>query len=126
MLKPALEQGTTVICDRFVDSSIAYQGYGRELGAEKIAQLNQWATQWRTPDITLYLSIRPEVAQQRMNHIQKDRLEKADDAFRARVTQGYEALLQAQPERFTVIDANGSIEQIHQAILQHLAERIHR
>ena len=108
-----------------MDSSIAYQGYGRELGAEKIAQLNQWAAQGLTPDITFYLSIRPEVAQQRMNRVQKDRLERADDAFRTRVAQGYEALLQAQPERFTIVDANGSIEQIHQTILHHLEERTH-
>lgn len=124
VIMPALQQGTTVICDRFVDSSIAYQGYGRELGAKKVAALNRWATQGLTPDITFYLSIRPEIAQQRMNHMKKDRLERADQAFRTRVTQGYEALLQAQPERFTVVDANGSIEQIHQTILQILRERM--
>ena len=124
VLKPALERGTTVICDRFVDSSIAYQGYGRQLGAQKVAQLNEWAIDGLTPDITFYLSIRPEIAQQRMDQMHKDRLESADDAFRERVTQGYEALLQAQPERFTVIDANGSIEQIHQAIVAILEERM--
>jgi dTMP kinase len=104
-LKPLLESGATVLLDRFVDSSLAYQGGGRELGVEEIRALNAFATGGLKPDRTLLLRIAPEQGLARIAHGQADRLEQAGGEFFARTAKTYDELAAAEPERFVVLDA---------------------
>ena len=104
-LRPLLEQGETVVLDRFVDSSLAYQGGGRELGVEAIRALNAFGTGGLTPDRTLLLRIDPAAGRARIAGRAADRLERAGGEFFARVAQTYDALAAAEPDRFIVLDA---------------------
>ena len=104
-LKPLLESGATVLLDRFVDSSLAYQGGGRELGVEEIRALNAFGTGGLKPDRTLLLRIAPEQGLARIAHGEPDRLEQAGGEFFARVAKTYDELAAAEPERFVVLDA---------------------
>jgi dTMP kinase len=104
-LRPLLEQGTTVLLDRFVDSSLAYQGAGRGLGVEEIRALNAFGTGGLEPDRTLLLRIDPAAGLARIADRPADRLEQAGDEFFATVARAYDELAAAEPERFAVIDA---------------------
>jgi dTMP kinase len=104
-LQPLLDAGATVLLDRFVDSSLAYQGGGRELGVEAIRALNAFATGGLTPDRTLLLRIDPHAGLARIAGREADRLEGAGGEFFARVAQTYDELAAAEPDRFVVIDA---------------------
>jgi dTMP kinase len=103
---PLLDSGRWVLLDRFVDSSLAYQGAGRALGIEEIRALNAFATGGLTPDRTLLLRIDPAVGRARIADREADRLEQAGEAFFDAVAGAYDALAAAEPERFTVIDAD--------------------
>ncbi|PTG04559.1 dTMP kinase [Staphylococcus chromogenes] len=111
---PALNKGTTVICDRFIDSSLAYQGFAREIGVNAIETINAFAIEGHYPDVTLYLDIPAEVGRARIlqNQREQNRLDKENEAFHARVIEGYQQLIQAHPERYEVIDATQSIENV--------------
>lgn len=104
-LRPLLAQGTTVLLDRFVDSSLAYQGAGRGLGVEEIRALNAFGTGGLVPDRTLLLRIDPSTGLARIADRPADRLEQAGDAFFVAVAAAYDGLAAAEPERFAVIDA---------------------
>ena len=104
-LGPLLAGGETVLLDRFVDSSLAYQGGGRALGVEPIRALNAFATGGLSPDRTLLLRIEPERGLARIAGRDADRLERAGGEFFARIAQTYDELAAAEPERFIVIDA---------------------
>jgi dTMP kinase len=106
-LDPLLEQGTFVLLDRFVDSSLAYQGAGRALGVEEVRAINLFATGALTPDRTLLLRISPAAgrARQLERALEPDRLEREDEEFFGRVASAYEELARAGPERIRVIDA---------------------
>src|SRR5699024_412042 len=115
-IKPALARGAVVLCDRFVDSPIAYQGAGREIGVKEVATLNQFATENLTPDLTLYLDVD---AQEGLNRIgselsnrQKDRLELEKIDFHNRVREAYHVLLKKHSERMILIDATQSKEKV--------------
>jgi dTMP kinase len=105
-LRPLLEAGDTVLLDRFVDSSLAYQGAGRGLGVEEIRALNAFATGGLRPDRTLLLRIEPEAGLARIASRTADRLERSDVAFFASVAAAYDELAAAEPERIAVIDAS--------------------
>jgi dTMP kinase len=107
-LKPLLDAGTTVLLDRFVDSSLAYQGAARGLGVEEIRALNEFGTAGVKPDRTLLLRIDPERGLARISDRAADRLEQEDGAFFAAVARAYDALAAAEPERIVVIDAGQS------------------
>jgi dTMP kinase len=107
-LRPLLDGGTTVVLDRFVDSSLAYQGAGRGLGVDEIRQLNAFGTGGLTPDRTLLLRIDPAAGLGRIADRPADRLEQEDAAFFAAIAAAYDALAAAEPERISVIDANQS------------------
>ena len=111
-LVPLLESGQWVLLDRFVDSSLAYQGAGRGLGIEEIRTLNAFATGGLTPDRTLLLRIDPAVGRARIAGREADRLELAGGAFFATVARAYDALAAAEPERFAVIEADRPPEQV--------------
>lgn len=108
-IKPALERGEVVLCDRFVDSSIAYQGAGREIGVAEVAAINQFATENLTPDLTLYLDVPAEVGLNRIadkrSNRKKDRLELEDISFHNRVRDAYLVLLDKNTDRIMLIDA---------------------
>ncbi len=113
---PALERGEVVICDRFVDSSIAYQAYGRNLGS-MVAEVNGHATGGLRPDITIWLDIDPETGRARATRDSgPDRLESESTAFHTRVREGYASMAEAEPDRFKRVDASGSVEEIKDEI----------
>lgn len=120
IIKPALEEGITVICDRFVDSSIAYQGYGRQL-AQPVQVINEYAVAGCMPDVTFLLKIDPSVGKKRIREEEQDRLEKEKLEFHQAVFQGYLAMEKAYPQRIIGIDASRSIEEVSQDILVHLS-----
>jgi dTMP kinase len=107
-LRPALDAGVLVLLDRFVDSSLAYQGAGRELGVEPVRAINLLATGSLAPDRTLLLRIAPADGRARQDTRAgaPDRLEREDDAFFTRIAAAYDELALAEPERFRVIDAD--------------------
>ncbi len=111
VIKPALSKGITVICDRFVDSSVAYQGYGRGLG-DTVKSINRYAVDDCMPDITFLMKLDPEVGKGRIVPGQEDRLELEKLDFHQKVFFGYEQIEKAYPERIVGIDASGSIEDI--------------
>lgn len=117
IIKPALEQGMIILCDRFTASTIAYQGYGRGLDQDLVAQFNDLATQGLQPYLTLWLSLDVRVGLQRVKlRGESDRLEKADLAFHQRVQQGYQELAAQNPETFMAVDANQPPELVTQEI----------
>jgi dTMP kinase len=111
-LRPLLDAGTTVLLDRFVDSSLAYQGAARGLGVEEIRALNEFGTGGLTPDRTLLLRIDPERGLARISGRPADRLEQEDLSFFAAIAEAYDALAAAEPERIAVIDAAQSPEAV--------------
>ncbi|MBI1317436.1 MAG: dTMP kinase [Candidatus Hydrogenedens sp.] len=114
---PALEAGKVVLCDRFADSTTAYQGGGRGFDTARLAQLHGWATGGRWPDRTLLLDLDAEAGLERARQRgRRDRIEREDIAFHQRVRQAYLDLAVLEPERIKVVSASGSIEEIHQQI----------
>jgi dTMP kinase len=111
-LRPLLDAGTTVLLDRFIDSSLAYQGAGRGLGVEEIRTLNAFGTGGLTPDRTLLLRIDPVAGLGRIADRPADRLEQEDAAFFAAIAAAYDELAAAEPERIAVIDASQSADAV--------------
>lgn len=105
VIQPALEAGKHVLCDRFTDSTLVYQGCGRGVPRETIAQLDRLATGGLVPDRTLLFDLPVEVAQERRNQESRDRLDSQTPEFYERVRQGYLELVEREPQRFRVIDA---------------------
>jgi dTMP kinase len=120
-LRPLLADGGTVVLDRYVDSSLAYQGGGRELGVEAIRELNAFATGGLLPQRTLLLRIDPEAGMARIADRGADRLESAGGEFFARVAQTYDALAAADPDRFIVLDATQDPDTVLTAALKALS-----
>jgi dTMP kinase len=116
-LRPLLDSGATVLLDRFVDSSLAYQGAGRGLGVEEIRRLNAFGTGGLVPDRTLLLRIDPSDGLGRIADRPADRLEQEDVAFFAAIAAAYDALAAAEPDRFAIIDAAQSPESVLAAAL---------
>lgn len=117
---PLLDNGQTVILDRFYDSTVAYQGYGRESAPLKeIDQLNRIASHHRVPDITFYLKIDPEEANRRTQSLDKDRMEKSGSDFFRRVGKGFDEICRKE-SRFKIIDSNREKSRVHQDIIVHL------
>ena len=106
-VRPALERGAVVIQDRYIDSSVAYQGAGRVLDPIEIRDLSMWATEGLVPDLTVVLDLDPEVSRERLLAEKKkfDRLESQELDFHVRVRESYLAMAAAEPDRFLVIDA---------------------
>lgn len=122
LVRPALERGDVVIQDRYLDSSIAYQGAGRVLDAEEIRQLSLWASHGLLPALTVLLDLDESVARARLNAEEKefDRLENEKHEFHARVRHGFLRLAEAEPERFLVLDASRPIEDLAADIRAHV------
>ncbi len=116
LIKPSLEAGKTVICDRYADSSIAYQGYGRGLDLKIIKAVNSAATAGLTPDVTLLLDIPAAEGLARKNVVSRDRFEKEAIDFHQKVRDGYLKLAADEPERWLVIDARQNREKVARII----------
>lgn len=118
VVRPALERGEVIIQDRYLDSSVAYQGAGRVLGRDEIRDLSLWATERLLPDLTVLLDLDPATARARLDAADKpfDRLEAERDEFHARVRAEYLALAAAEPERFLVLDASLPADEIAEAV----------
>jgi len=116
LIKPALAEGKVVITDRYVDSSVTYQGAGRALGRDEIMALQHWAVGGLLPDLTIVLDVLPELGRERRGDA-PDRLESEADAFHAAVRRGYLELAASDPERYLVLDAGQSVERVHAAVL---------
>ncbi len=119
LIIPTLESGRHVVCDRFVDSSIAYQGYGRELG-DCVAVINGFAVDRCMPDYTFFLDLDPAVGRGRIKSADFDRLEKEKMTFHQRVYDGYVKLIGEDSGRFIRIDASKSVEEVRREIYAHL------
>ncbi|MBU7594114.1 dTMP kinase [Metabacillus halosaccharovorans] len=112
---PAIESGKFVFCDRFIDSSLAYQGYARGLGIEEVFSINEFAINGLMPDLTFYFKIDPKVGLQRISRSserEKNRLDLEDLSFHQKVQEGYEKVIAMFPERIVVIDAEKSLEEV--------------
>jgi dTMP kinase len=121
MILPALQAGKIIIADRFMDSTIAYQGYGRGLDIELLMELNRLCTGGLKPDLTLLLDIDPEEGQKRRNKDVPDRLEKEGMEFQSRVRAGYIALQRDEPDRIKLLNGGVSIIELREQALQHLS-----
>lgn len=114
VIEPALEAGKIVLCDRYVDSSLAYQGVGRDLGIEKVFELNQFAIQGLLPILTVFIDVPPAAGlariQSRANHL--DRLDRESLRFHEKVYQGYQTLAVRYPERFQIINGMNALEDV--------------
>jgi len=122
VIRPALRAGAWVLCDRFADSTFAYQGYGRGLDLAELKRLNAFATGGLAPDRTILLDVAPETAAARLRIRERatcmvaDRMEKAGDDFHARLKSGFLELAAAEQERFVVVRADGSVEEVAEKV----------
>ena len=118
VIRPALARGEWVICDRFADSTFAYQGYGRGIDVGLLKNFNDLATEGLVPDLTILLDVPPETSKARLAERQAatatsaDRIEQAGDMFHRRLRDGFLELAKAEPDRFVVIDSSGPREEV--------------
>ncbi|MFC7401964.1 dTMP kinase [Citricoccus sp. GCM10030269] len=131
LIRPALAAGRTVVTDRYVDSSVAYQGAGRELGTETIADLNTWATDGLQPDLTVLLDVdtatastRRDARQQAPGGLGPDRMESEPETFHHRIRQAFMDRAAAAPERYAVLDAGRPAEDLAADILAGVRSRV--
>jgi dTMP kinase len=122
VIRPALAQGKIVVSDRFIDSSLAYQGLARGLGLQQIYDISAWATNGLMPDLVFYLDLEAAAGLARVGE-ERDRLEREDEDFHARVGTAYLELAQRFPERFVVLDARRGQAEIHAEVVEEFEER---
>jgi len=120
VIRPALEEGRVVVSDRFLDSSLAYQGSARGLGIDEVARINRWATAGLAPDLTVLLELDPDAAAGRGG--EEDRFEAEGAALQRQVLAGYRELAAAEPARWARIDADRPREQVHADVLRAVRE----
>jgi dTMP kinase len=118
VIRPALARGCVVVSERYTDSTLAYQGYGRGLDVNLLRRLNEMATGGLAPDLTLVLDVPPERA--RLDASRLDRLESEGQAFAARVAAGFRALAQVEPERVKLVDGTQRVEAVQAQIIAHV------
>ncbi|MFH1783616.1 MAG: dTMP kinase [bacterium] len=128
LLTPALDKGYIVVCERFSDATLAYQGYGRGHDKATIKKIDRFATKGLTPDLTFLLDIDPGIGMRRLvrGAKKKDRIEKEALSFHRRVRQGYLDIARKNPKRFFVINALGAEDEIHEQICAHAQKVITR
>ena len=123
-VEPALSEGKLVICDRYVDSSLAYQAYARGLGLDFITKINAFALEKYLPDVTIFIDLTPEAAFKRKHGAdENDRLEKAGMEFHKRVYEGYKAVAAAEPNRVMCVDGTQTPAEIFADVLKILQEK---
>lgn len=117
VIKPALEQGKVILCDRFNDSSIAYQGGGRRLGIEKVRSLCEMACDGLAPNLTFFLDLDPEAGMRRLTH-KKDRLESEEISFHRRVREAFQQIAAQDPKRVHLIDATQTPDEVFAQVVR--------
>ncbi len=122
VIRPAIARGEVVICDRYIDSSIAYQGFARALGADRVRDLSMWATGGLLPDLTIVLTLNPEVSMKRV--INPDRLESEPMQYHRDVADAFLEIVAQDPGRYLVVDATGTKEEIAQVIRQRVMQEL--
>ena len=126
VIAPALERGQHVVSDRSIYSTLAYQGYGRQLGTEDLRAISQWALRDRLPDIVIYIDVPTDILNERLAKRDLDRFEREGADFFARIAQGFSELQQADPQRWIVIDGTMSKDdveaEIHTKVLACLSQ----
>lgn len=121
VIRPALEEGKVIICDRYVDSSAVYQGIARNLGVDTVYEVNEYAIQGIWPDLTIHLDLEAEEGIRRKKHqTELDRMELETMDFHKKVCEGYRTLAKRNPDRIKTINAMLSVEEIHEAIKKQL------
>lgn len=132
VIRPALARGEIIVCDRFYDSTTAYQGYGRQLDLQTVKNIIDLAVGDTQPNITVFLKVPQNVSADRLRsrqptlplELQRDRFEEADRAFFERVAKGYDAIAAENPERIKVVHAVGTVEEVQSAIWRVVAPLI--
>ncbi len=126
-VRPALDRGDVVVQDRYLDSSVAYQGVARSLGATEVRDISLWATDGLLPDLTILLDIDEELGRGRLDasRTRYDRLEAEEQTFHSLVRSAYLELAAAEPERFLVVDATGAVDDIAALIRERVAALLH-
>lgn len=129
VIRPALAAGRVVLCDRFTDATLAYQGFGRRLDLDRLRWLNDWATDSLRPDLTLIFDLPEEIGLQRARSrnssapVDEGRFEQEDLRFHRRVREGYLTLAASEPDRYAVIDAAGTPDEVLARTLEILRKR---
>lgn len=130
VIGPAIERGAHVLCDRFTDATLAYQGFGRALQLDRLRDLNDWATGGIRPDLTVVFDLAEGKGLERARRRnatdgmeRESRLEGEDLSFHRRVREGYLAMAESEPERFLVLDASGTVDEVFDRLLTSLSER---
>jgi dTMP kinase len=123
VIRPALERGEVVLTDRYIDSSVAYQGAGRHLGTDAVRQINDWATLGLQPDLTVLLDVDPADGRRRRTagDAAEDRLESEADEFHARIRAAFLALAASRPEQYLVLEAHLPVRELADRILERVA-----
>ncbi|MBM3127888.1 MAG: dTMP kinase [Chloroflexi bacterium] len=125
LIRPALAAGKIVICDRFYDSTLAYQGYGLGLDLDALRAITRFATGGLVPDLTFYVDVPVEIGLARRQRGETNRLDQKEVAYHTRVRNGYLELARAEPQRFIVIDGTRAIDQVQQEIRARLLPELH-
>jgi dTMP kinase len=126
VIEPLLSEGISVVTDRFTASTLAYQGYGRELDVTALRALNQWATAGISPDVNVLIDVPLDVASARLKPDRADRLEGLGEAFQFRVRDGYRHLTEAEPDSWVIVDGTGNPEVVAEAVRVAVTERLGR
>lgn len=133
LIRPSIERGAIVVCDRFTDATLAYQGFGRLLDLGKLRQLNQWATEGIKPDLTVILDLPESTGLDRAKDRnateglhRESRFEGEDLRFHRRVREGYLTLAGEDESRYAVVDASGSLDEVFRRLVETLVERLPR
>jgi dTMP kinase len=122
VIRPAIARGDVIICDRFIDSSIAYQGYARALGPDRVRELSMWATGGLLPNLTIVLTLDPEVSMKRV--INPDRMEAEPMQYHRDVAAAFIEISSLDPDRYLVVDATGTKEEIAEVIRQRVMQEL--
>ncbi len=126
LIRPALAAGKIVVCDRYSDSTLAYQGYGLGLDLEALRAITQFATRGLVPDLTFYMDVPVQVGLERRHQGETNRLDQKNVEYHTRVRNGYLELARAEPERFVVIDGTQPIDQVQTEIRARVSEKLKR
>jgi dTMP kinase len=116
VIEPTLESGRDVVCDRYIGSSVAYQGYGRQLDVDIVRAVSGWAAGGLWPDVVVLLQVPPQVAAERIGAA-RDRIEAAGAEFHRRVAEGFVAQAEDEPDTWVVVDGTGTEDQVHERVL---------
>ena len=126
VILPSLRDGMIVVCDRFYDSTTAYQGYGRDLPLDDVRTINRFTTAGTTPGLTLFVDVTPEQIRRRKlrDGQAPDRMERSGDAFYEKVAEGYRQIAREEPGRVVVIAGDGTVEETHEAVWREIGKKL--